>query len=601
LQFRLLGRLEAFRNGEQIDLGARKQRAVLALLLLSANRVVSTERLIDELWGDSPPDTARSALQVYIAGLRKALGSDGATLRTTAPGYVLELERGALDLDRFAELRAEARVCRDQERTAELLHDALELWRDTPLTELLAEPFATAAVAQLEQLRLGAVEERIDADLALGRHAALVTELDALVTEHPYRERLRVQLMLALYRSGRQAEALHAYQAGRRALSDDLGLQPSQELRELEAAILRQDEALLVRGHANGSAAYSAGAAAVEAPSLPESSDLLYVPRTHRTAALLLATIFALAAAAAAVVLLLRDEGASFMAPPNSVAVIDPETNEVVAATQVGPRPGPLAQGAGSIWVGNVEDKTLTRVDPDTGQILRTIPLPATPTGIAVGSAAVWVAHGRSGQLSRIDPQFNQVTKTIDLAGRALYFPNGSVAVSSDWVWVIFGKSTLVRVTPDTFRKAGSTLAGVGPAAIVADSGSVWVSNSGGSNVQRFDPTTFEEGPLKEYTVGRTPTGMAAGEGAIWVAITGDDRVMRIDPDAGSILPIRVGDGPEAVAVGAGAVWVANKADGTVSRIDPETNEVVRTVAVGNAPAGIAVEDGLVWVSIQPR
>ena len=221
-----------------------KQRAVLALLLLNANRVVSAERLIDDLWGDSPPSTARATLQVYVAGLRKALGSGGASLRTRAPGYVLELGDGVLDLDRFTQLRAEARASSDAERRAALLHEALELWRDEPLPELRSEQFSTAAVAQLDQLRLASLEERIDADLALGREAALVTELESLVAEHPYRERLRAQLMLALYRTSRQAEALDAYQAGRRVLQDELGLEPGNELRELEAAILRQDEAL---------------------------------------------------------------------------------------------------------------------------------------------------------------------------------------------------------------------------------------------------------------------------------------------------------------------------------------------------------------------
>ena len=197
LQFRILGPLEVWHDGVVVDLGPRKQRAVLALLLLNANRVVPTERLIDELWGDTPPETARSALQVYVAGLRKALGGEGRALLTRAPGYVLNVEPGALDLDRFTALRAEARAAGDEERRSELLREALELWRDSPLADLSTEPFAATAVARLEELLLDALEQRIDADLALGRHASLVPELEALVAEHPYRERLRAQLMLA--------------------------------------------------------------------------------------------------------------------------------------------------------------------------------------------------------------------------------------------------------------------------------------------------------------------------------------------------------------------------------------------------------------------
>src|SRR5919204_376836 len=216
LQFSILGPLEVWRDGAVVDLGARKRRAVLALLLLNANRVVPTQRLIDELWGDTPPETARSALQVYVAGLRKALGGEASALRTTAPGYVLNVEPGALDLDRFTALRAEAQAAVDDERRAGLLREALELWRDTPLADLSEEPFAATAVGRLEEQRLEALEQRIEADLALGRHASLVPELEALVADHPYRERLRALLMLALYRSGRQADALRAYQTARR-------------------------------------------------------------------------------------------------------------------------------------------------------------------------------------------------------------------------------------------------------------------------------------------------------------------------------------------------------------------------------------------------
>jgi YVTN family beta-propeller protein len=610
LEFRLLGPLEASRGGVGLDLGPRKQRAVLALLLLNANRVVATERLIDDLWGDAPPETARSALQVYVGGLRRAFGSDGAALRTRAPGYVLELEPGALDLDRFVRLRNEARACDDDERRAALLHDALALWRDTPLAELGPEPFSTAAVAQLEQLRLAALEERIDADLALGRDASLVAELDTLVAEHPYRERLRAQLMLALYRSGRQAEALDAYQAGRRALSDELGLKPGEELRGLEAAILRQDEALAggsrgvpVRPPADPSQPgegelhpvtalfpQPAGTGAERAPALPS--------RSRGRPALLLAGVVAGLVAAAAAVLSLRGEPTPITVLPNSVAVIDSKTSRVVDAVAVGIRPGPIGVGAGSVWVGNLEDRTLSRINPATRRIVKTIPLGATPTAIAYGAGAVWVTHGLTGQLSHVDPQFGQVT-TIDVTGKSLYFSSAGIAVGADWVWAVYGDSTLARLAPAGARTSGATLAGAGPTAVVVQTGSVWVSNTGDATVQRFDPTTFEEGPLQTISVGRSPTGLAGGEGALWVASTGDDAVTRIDTGSRSTFTIPVGDGPTAVAVGAGAVWVANTAAGTVSRIDPATNEVVRTIEVGGAPSGIAVVDDSVWVAVQ--
>jgi YVTN family beta-propeller protein len=316
--------------------------------------------------------------------------------------------------------------------------------------------------------------------------------------------------------------------------------------------------------------------------------------------AILVALAAALVALVAGAALLSRGESSAVAVPPGSVAAIDPETNKVVAVVAVGPRPGPIAQGFGSLWVGNLEDRTLTRINPRSGRILKTIPLPATPTGVDVGAGAVWVAHGRSGQLSRVDPAFDRVTETVDLAGRAVYAPTGGVAVDdARWVWAVFGKSSLHRIDPVGVRPAGSTLTDAGAADVVAGHDSVWVSNSEGSSVQRFDPTTFEEGPLRELTVGRAPRGIAADREAVWVAISGEDVVGRIDPSAASYVTIPVGDGPEDVAVGAGYVWVANRLDGTVSRIDPRTNDVVETIEVGNAPWSLAFADGQVWLTVQ--
>ena len=270
-----------------------------------------------------------------------------------------------------------------------------------------------------------------------------------------------------------------------------------------------------------------------------------------------------------------------------------------MAALPVAPRPGPIAAGAGSVWVGNVENRTLTRIDPRTRRILATIPLPAAPTGLAYGFRAVWVAHGLTGQLSRIDPQFNRRTTTIELTSRALYSPAGSVAVGAGWVWVVFGNSVLARVDPVRVRESGSTRADPGSSAIAVGSGSVWVANAGAANVQRFDPTTFEEGPLKVIAVGSTPMGLAADERSVWVAVAGDDEIARIDPGDNSISTIPVGERPEAVAVGAGGVWAANVGGKTVSRIDLRTRKVTDVVPIGNAPRGLTAAAGEVHVTVQ--
>jgi DNA-binding SARP family transcriptional activator len=243
MQFRILGPLEVADGDSVLPLAGTKQRALLALLLLNVNETVSTDRLIEELWGEELPESGRAALQVRISQLRKALGPRGELVVTRAPGYVLRLEREQLDLHRFERLVGEADAA-EPALAAAKLREALALWRGAPLADLSYEAFAQPAIRRLEELRLGTVEKRIDVDLALARHSDLVSELEALVAEHPLREHLRSQLMLALYRCGRQADALAVYQAARRALVEELGIEPSLPLRELEQAILRHDPAL---------------------------------------------------------------------------------------------------------------------------------------------------------------------------------------------------------------------------------------------------------------------------------------------------------------------------------------------------------------------
>jgi len=254
MQFQILGPLEVRHEGAQVALGAAKQRALLAILLIHANELVSSDRLIDELWS-TPPRTAANALQVYVAKLRKALepertpGAPGARLLTRAPGYMLRTEPDELDADRFERLLVEGRragEAEDHPTAASRLHEALELWRGRALADFTYDPFAQAEIARLEELRLDAVGERVEADLALGKAADLVGELEALVRDNPLRESFRGQLMLALYRSGRQADALEVYRQTCEVLDEELGLAPSPPLERLQTAILRQEPALEV-------------------------------------------------------------------------------------------------------------------------------------------------------------------------------------------------------------------------------------------------------------------------------------------------------------------------------------------------------------------
>ena len=476
----MLGRLEAYDDGVELDLGPRKQRAVLAVLLLSANHVVSTERLIDDLWGDSPPSTARATLQVYVAGLRKALGNGGASLLTRAPGYVLEVEPGILDLDRFTQLRAQARESPTLERRAALLHEALVLWRDEPLPELRTEPFSTAAVAQLEQLRLAALEERIDADLALGREADLVTELESLVAEHPYRERLRAQLMLALYRSGRQADALDAYQAGRRVLQDDLGLEPGNELRDLEAAILRQDEAL----------SPPPPVAAAEPDQPPPSR------RLSRRAVIVAGAggLAAVALGGGVTAFRLRASGGA-QVHPESVGVVDLVTREIVEIP-VGFSTSLIAAGERRVWLVDDKRDTLTGIDPKTNDFVlhrKGISAEGIPTGLAAGLGSVWIAVNETSRFGQRSQRARDRTRSAatnwngsSSKGDPSRTPSTSFPSSSrsatEAVWALEqGLRRVMRIDPATknpelFAEGGERLGAA--TSIAVDRKAVWLGGA---------------------------------------------------------------------------------------------------------------------------
>jgi predicted ATPase/DNA-binding SARP family transcriptional activator len=244
-EFRVLGPLEVVRAGEHVAVPGRRPRALLAVLLLHANEVLSRDRLIDALWGAAPPETAANALQVNVHALRAALGRD--RISTRGAGYAIRVEPGELDLERFDALVRRGRELLAGRRAAaarDVLVDALSLWRGRALADQAGEPFAAAAAGALDDARLAAVEARLEADLALGRHDDLVAELESLVADHPFRERLRALLMLALYRAGRQKDALQAYARARAQLVDELGVEPGPALRRLESQILRQDAAL---------------------------------------------------------------------------------------------------------------------------------------------------------------------------------------------------------------------------------------------------------------------------------------------------------------------------------------------------------------------
>ncbi|MGH3012997.1 MAG: AfsR/SARP family transcriptional regulator, partial [Gaiellaceae bacterium] len=315
MEFRILGGLEVREGGRPVPIGAGKQKALLAILLLHANEVLATERLIDELWGESPPESARKAVQVYVTRLRKTLGAE--RIRTHEPGYVLELSSDELDLIEFERRLEESRRLREEgedARAAGLLREALALWNGPPLADFTYEPFAQNEIPRLEELRLAALEERIEAELALGHGGDLVGELETLVAQHPYRERLRGQLMLALYRDGRQAEALTVYQQTRKLLVEELGIEPSPSLQRLVGAILRQEPAL------------ETALREPEPAAVPDTFEEPKLRRRRRLAFAAAGAVLALGTVAAAVILT-RPSEPDFLPglDENAVGVIDTE------------------------------------------------------------------------------------------------------------------------------------------------------------------------------------------------------------------------------------------------------------------------------------
>ena len=288
-------------------------------------------------------------MQVYVSRLRKALG-DG-VLVTRDGGYALEVSGDSVDADRFTQLADDGRQALergDPRGAREALTTALQLWRGPPLADLAYEQFAQSETARLEELRLVALEDRAEADLALGHHAALVPELEALVREHPTRERLREELMLALYRSGRQVDALESYRDAQRALDEELGLEPGAQLQELQRSILNHDPS-------------------IEGP--PPRAAVAVLRRRRRGGALVALGGGLLLAAALAVVVVGTGSDRAIAISENAVGLIDPDTGELSGQFAVGRGPSAAAVGAGSVWVANAHDGTVSRVDADTRQV----------------------------------------------------------------------------------------------------------------------------------------------------------------------------------------------------------------------------------------
>jgi DNA-binding SARP family transcriptional activator len=426
MDFRLLGPFDVAEHGHSLALGRPKQRSLLAVLLLHANQVVSTDRLIDDLWGEAPPATAAKSVHVYVSGLRRALAANGAgdttedRLLTHGRGYMIRVEAGELDLQVFEDSLAEAREALAAglpAKAAEVLRGAGALWRGPALADFTYEPFAQPEIARLEELRMSALEERIEADLELGRHGELVGELEALVGEHPLRERFWRQLMTALYRSGRQGDALEAYQRARHELVEELGLEPSQELKLLQEAILRHDPAIAAPPRPPTPPRPAAGHGAASTASR-ESRWAVTASRLFPYRYVLIAAgALALAGAVAVGAVELMGRDARTPAPavesgtPRGLTALDLATGALRESVELPGAPGRVAVGADAIWAAIDETRTLVAIDPQDGSILRTTPAVGFPSDIAVTKDAVWVADGTRGVLTAVHPGYGSIVR----------------------------------------------------------------------------------------------------------------------------------------------------------------------------------------------
>ena len=555
MEFRLLGPLEVEDGGRPIELAAAKERALLAVLLLRRGRRVSTDRLIEALWADAPPATALKSVQVYVAHLRRAIGGD--RIVTHDRGYELVVNEGEVDLDRFDRLVAEAADA-EPERAAELLDAALGLVRGSPLADLALEPWAVPEVALIEERVIETTEARIEADLTLGRHRRLVSELEALVNEHPYREHLLEQLMLALYRSGRQADALEAYRAGVDRLRRELGLEPGPGLRDLERRLLQHDETL-------------AGPPARRAIAVARRGWRLL---TVGAAALLIA------GAAAVAVVLKASDGTALASVPPGVAVIDATSGRLVAHIPKSEIAAPVeaVKGSGAFWVWNLRPFSLIEVSPRKGKIMNRI---ASPFG---GDAGWFLPDGRdvwftgAKEIVRVDQRLAEIVDRIPIRRPQGRFGLSWLTFCAGSMWVVDADNgSVLRL--DRHTGAFSARIHVENAwAIACGDGGLWVT-SNYTGLRRIDPATnslIATAPIPTHL-----DEVAVAGGFAWTTDEQRGTLYKVDRTGRIAATYDTGDGARQVSYAGGRIWVANQDVGTVTGVDVTTGDV-RTMRFGH-------------------
>ncbi|MDX6415315.1 MAG: hypothetical protein QOH23_2725 [Gaiellaceae bacterium] len=596
----LLGPLECRIGGRVVAVRSRKQRSVLAVLALSANDVVSKDRLIAALWGEAMPLSAKNSLEAHVSRLRKLFGENGApgALRTQEPGYVLEASTDVQEFERRRASASKSAAGGETEAAARVLEAALELWRGNALADLEDEPFAALEAGRLEELRLVAREQLIGYQLELGHHSRVIPELESLVSEHPLRERFLELLMLALYRSGRQADALAEYRDAERLLRRELGLEPNPSLRALEQAILRHDTTIQ--------------AAEPTGRESPAPSDSAPVPprllRGRRPRLVLVGGVAALAIVALATVFSLsRNAGARRLTRPQAfgsrlqasissplpsccafgfdgvwavghhdetLEKIDPTTNRIVGRYRVaGFQALEPLEAAGSLWL-PAAGGDFVRFDPARGRVLARFPVNVAQ--VAWGYGSIW-ATTRDHQLLRINLRTNKIVKRLRLlAGSNDFDDDVAIAYGSVWVTAT-DTATLMRIDPGTMRIVGS-ITGFGNTdswmPLTIGDGSVWIYRLTGKQgfVYRIDPYTNQI--VKRIPIGHPnvawPNGyiLDAG-GSVWTCDAGNT-MTQIDPGRNRVVGwFKLSETCQEVAYGYGSIWTALYDHSRILRIAP--------------------------------
>jgi YVTN family beta-propeller protein len=583
IEYRLLGALEAGVNGHAIKVGGYRQRTLLVMLLLRANQPVPRDVLVDQLWGEYPPPGAQHTLEVYISRLRKTLDEAAGNQQVlTRPGaYLLRAEDEQIDARRFERLAGQGRQALAANAPAEAaaqLRRALALWRGAALADLSDEPFAQPEIARLEDLRADVIEDRIDADLALGRHADVVGELRSLVAACPLRERRQEQLMVALYRCGRQPDALAAYRSARRAMVDELGIEPGPALQRAERAILEQ--------------------AAWLDPPPRAAPPAAHPPRTRRRRLLVAAGTTLAVTLALLVTGLPSGSGGSLprTAGPNTVGAINGSQNALSGVVTGTGRPGGVAYAAHAVWITDSSDNLLLRADP-AHQVIDRIPVGRGPAGVAAGDGEIWVANELDGTVSEVNPGAGMVVATIPVGNgpAAIAFGFGSVWVGNQT------DNTLSRIDPGSGRVIATLPLGSAPAGLAAGPRGMWVTCADTGRLLLIDPVGNRVS--RTFPIGGSPDGVAVGAGSVWVADSGRT-VTQVDPVTGRWWVIGTGRAPAdaapaGLAYADGAVWAAESLSGNIARIDPRTG-TVRLIHVGNEPAELAAAGHSILATVLP-